>query len=197
MQTYLDDAPISTPDGTLGAALDAARAASHDRLVIEVLADGLPVPPEHLDDPPSNTPYAQELRFRSAPAGPLIAESLLQAAEALESTRGDHIDAAEQIQAGEIEAAMGQLGEILAVWQRLQALVELVIRVPGVSQDAAGGVERASVALSSSLTELRDALTGRDWSTASDVLIEDLPALIDQWGGALRAAAQIAAGGHP
>lgn len=194
MRTYIDDRLLESSGTTLGESLSAVRAEVEGRLVVEVEADGVPVPPEHLDEPPTTSPYAQELRIRTAPPGPLVAEALMQVAEAIEETRGEHEAVAELIQGGEVEQGLDRLRALLAVWQRTQELIDLSLQTPGVNLNESQRLGESAEELVDRLNELKRSLGVRDWSSASDVLLYDMPEMIGRWGVMLRESARDLAG---
>lgn len=52
MHIYLDDTPLTETANTLADAIAAARdrAASNERVIVDIAVDGTPLGPEHLDD---------------------------------------------------------------------------------------------------------------------------------------------------
>ena len=192
MKTFLDDVPVADAGQSLATALDAIRPHCEDRLIIEVLADGSPVPDADLDNPPATEPYAQELRLKTARASAIIGESLLQAADAIDAVNARQEVAAEHLGAGNIEDAMHELRGALDMWGQIRSLIALVLDLPGSPIDAEG-MHGAIAELSGILTQLRDALSTQDWPSVSDIVVYDLPPLGEQWREQLRAVARVAA----
>ncbi|MEM9084215.1 MAG: hypothetical protein AAGB34_11510, partial [Planctomycetota bacterium] len=160
-----------------------------DRLVVEILADGSPVPPEHLDAPPADDPYASEMQLRTAAAGPLVAESLMQACEAIDSIAPRHAEAAQLLQSGNVDDAMKQLAALMSTWQQAQTVIDLAAAAPGVSLSSVPELDKAATEVVGRLNDMKEALDRRDFSDLADILIEDMPEMVDLWTGALRKAA--------
>ena len=186
MLIFIDNQPLATPAPltTLGAALAAVRERAGDRLVVEVEADGSPVPGEDLSQPPSTSPYAGVLRFKTADATTLLRDSLMYASGAVRDLRPRQIAAAELIQASHTSEAMAALTEVLSCWEQAKQVIQLAgslgVAVPAGLGDAE--ITRAVTELGRSLEEIRRSLRDQDWSSLSDVLAYDMPGLSDRWG---------------
>jgi hypothetical protein len=186
MQTFIDGQPLnsSTPVTTLGAALAAVRERSGDRLVIEVEADGVSVPGEHLSQPPSTSPYASVLRFKTADAATLLRDSLMYASTAVRELRPRQIAAAEMIQSSKTSDAMVALTDVLTCWEQAKQVLQLAGTL-GVTAPAGLGDTEISGAvgeLTRTLEEIKRSLREQDWSSLSDTLAYDMPGLSDRWG---------------
>lgn len=190
MKVYLDGRPIDGAGSTLASALDAVATSLDGRLVIEAEADGSPVPPEHLSQPPGTDPYAQRLDLKSENAGALVRFSLLEAADALEAAREDHAAAAKSIDVGDTGAAMSALGPILEVWSAAARTIDLArqieqIDLPGRVADGRS-LDDVADALNRMLVEIKRCLADQDLVRLADVLAYDMTEAVDDWAAMLR-----------
>lgn len=186
MQTFIDGQPLTsaTPIATLGAALAAVRERAGDRLVIEVEADGVSVPGEHLSQPPATTPYASVLKFKTADAATLLRDSLMYASSSVRELRPRQIAAAEMIQSSKTADAMTALTDVLSCWEQAKQVLQLAGTL-GVTVPAGLGDKEVTAAvaeLGRTLEEVKRCLRDQDWSSLSDTLAYDMPALSDRWG---------------
>jgi hypothetical protein len=203
MRVVLDGTPLtdhaSTAAATFAEALGAGATAAQagGRIIIEVKADGQPVPPEHLSDPASVTATYAELVLRSADPRALVRESLSDASDALGQLAPLHAAVADALATGDTRRAMDQLREVLSTWQAVQDLLEHArallsldlthIRVPDrpdLTFDA-----KAAQFVATSRT-IRDAVQSQDWSALSDAVAYDLDAAAGDWAALIRALAK-------
>lgn len=193
MQVYVDGEPLAGAGSTLGSALSAVRAGLGGRLVIEAMADGSPVPPEHFDAPPEREPYAGRLDIRTEDAGALVRFSLLEAAEALERVRASHERAAELLQTGDTPGCMTELGPIFEVWGAAAQTLSIArqldqIVLPSRTSDGRA-LEGVADELNGKLVEVKRCLAEEDLAGLADVLAYDMTAAADDWVSILRALA--------
>lgn len=182
MRVYLDGALLDHAGDSLASALDAVRTSAGHRLVIDLLADGRPVPAEHLDTPPATTPYAHELRATTADPRLLAYEALHEVADLLRVGNTSATQAAELIQSGKTEQAMSSLTQALTPWEATNQTVNLCLQLPVVGEATKRlGVDQAAIELARRLSEIKSALERSDWPTLSDVLAYDMPELTKQW----------------
>lgn len=186
MQTFIDGQLLTTtaPISTLGAALAAVRERAGDRLVIEVEADGVSVPGEHLSQPPATSPYAAVLKFKTADAATLLRDSLMYASTSVRELRPRQIAAAEMIQSSKTADAMVALTDVLACWEQAKQVLQLAGTL-GVTAPSGLGDREVSAAvgeLGRNLEEIKRCLRDQDWSALSDALAYDMPTLSDRWG---------------
>ena len=178
MQVYLDGTPLTVAGPTLAEAIDAALAHAGDRMVVEALADGEPVPPEHLDSPPDTSPYARELRFRSADRGAIARVALYEAADTLDQVRSIQADAADKVRAGHVDIALRTLAGALEGWSQVRSAIELMstadLPLAGAGKGSDTPLDEQLRGLASALTELRRTIADSDWSALGDVLSYDL-----------------------
>lgn len=193
MKVYVDGEPLTGAGTTLAAALESVRAGLGGRLVIEALADGQAVPPEHFDDPPGADPYAARLDIRTEDAGALVRFSFLEAADALERSRPDQMKAAEMIQTGDTVGCMAQLGPVLETWSAAAQTLAIARQLDEIglpAQTPAGrSIDDATTSLNAMLVEVKRCLAGDDPSGLADVLAYDMTAATDDWVEMLRALA--------
>lgn len=196
MQLFLDGAPLDPPaEPTLAAALDAAQRRAGGRLVVQALADGIPVPAEELADPPDITPYADRLDLTTAEPAELAADSLDTAAETLERSIEQHTTTAHALQDGDVDGAFAHLTTLLTAWQQAIRAVELSGQIPGLDLEElwrSGQVEAGAATLRERLRELAQAVQSHDWPGVADTIELDLVPAARQWGRALRDGAQLA-----
>ena len=191
MKTYLDGTLVEEAGDSLEQALEVVRGRLSDRLVVEALADGVPVPDSDLDEPPADGEYAQELRFTTARTGAVVAESLRQASEAIEAADERRQEAADRLAEGDVEGAMDSLCDVLRVWASVRSVAEIAVNMPEGGLDAKT-VQPAAVELGKVLDALRTAIVEQDWPTAGDIVGLDLPELAARWRTLFDEAAHVA-----
>jgi hypothetical protein len=185
MKVYLDGTPLTDPGETLGQVLDAARGSAGERLIVEVLADGTPVPAEHIRTPPPDAPYASEMHLTTADPGMMLRFTMQEVADALDRSAAAHEQTAELLQQGDTVNAMQHMGALLEVWGQLTHTVNIVRELTEGS-DIAPDAEVAQ--LNTHLQQLKEALTSEDLSGLADVLAYDMPPLAQAWATRLRTA---------
>jgi len=189
MKVYVDGVQLAEPGETLGAALESARAQAGDRLIVEVTADGRPVPADHLDAPPGDAPYASEVHLTTADGAAMARYTMDEMATTLRASGPRHAEAAERLQQGDTVAAMELMGGLLDTWRQVAQTVGLVRQLDaetGASIASDEAIER----LNGQLGALRQALMSEDWSGLADVLAYDMPGLVEEWSGLLSHGAQ-------
>ena len=198
MQVYLDGTPLPVEGDTLAVAIDAALAKAGDRMVVEALADGQPVPLEHFDSPPETSPYATELRFRSADREAITRVALHEAADTLDQVRAIQADAADQVRAGNVDQALRTLAGALEGWAQVRSAIELMSQsdLPLAKSREGGGesLDTQLQGLAAALTELRRTIADADWSALGDVLAYDLQDRAAKSGELLRRVAEMKTG---
>lgn len=199
MRVLLDGNEIPSREPTLAAAIDAGRAAAETagRAIIEVSVDGQPVMGDALDRPPTEPIAGAEVRLTSTDPVSLVRSTLLDAADALESTRPQHGTIAEGLQAGEAGEALQQLSATLQVWQAAQDVLTrgfvLLGRDPGAlpvpEGSGADSVNQMVELLASELREIKRALGDQDLAAVADVVGYELEPMAEHWVSLLRDAA--------
>lgn len=194
MQVLLDGQPIRVDDPTLAGAMNAARSAaeSRGRVVVEIKADGQPLPSSALENPAGAGPYAS-VQFISADPLSLVSGSLSDGAEALQAVKAVHQAAAASVQAGDTTSGLAQLQEALRTWGAVRDLVEQTARLLGldlatlVIPGAHGEItfDHAVTLMVTRLKEVQGAVQREDWAALSDIVGYDLDALADVWIGLL------------
>lgn len=198
MQVYLDGEQILSGRGTLRDIVESAITRAHDRgrVIIEVEADGSPVPGELLADPPDEPLEAGEIRFTSAEPRLMVRETLLQAVDALDHVERWQREAGGQISAGRLAEARESLEPALTTWRHVMLAIERSGTLLGIDVEsvaaASGGrtVAEAVSELSDHLRELRRALEDQDVSMIADLLEDELNEQAHRWRNMLRALAE-------
>lgn len=194
MKVFLDEQQIEVERESLRAAMSAAIGIANGagRVVIEVYADGEPLP-SHLLDEPSDDPLSYgELRFTSAIPSVMVQQILLDAADALDRVREDQDSASAQIQAGQLADARRSLEQVVALWQ----LVVLAVQRGGalldrdltaiMAGDPPTPIKDRIGALRTDLEGLASALGDEDWSALSDNLEDEMGSRVEEWQAALK-----------
>lgn len=199
MRVLLDGNEIQAREPTLAAALDAGRLAAEaaGRAIIEVVVNGEPVPGDQLDQPSADSIDGSEVTLTSTDPVALVTTTLLDAAEALESTREQHATIAEGLQAGEAGEALTELAATLQVWQAAQDVLTrgmmLLGRDPaGLSVPSGAGavsVQQMVEKLAEQLREIKRALGDQDLAAVADVVGYELEPMVEHWVALLRTAA--------
>lgn len=195
MKALLDGNPIDLDRPTLAACISAGakRAESLGRIIIEVKADGASVLGDQLANPSDVPGVHTEVLMISADPRTLVRVSLHDAIEALTTLKPLHSAVADALTAGNIQAAMDQLREVLGTWQAVQELIEhsrVILRVDlskvAMTDGNAGFDEQAQkfVVVSKSIQQ---AVQNQDWSALSDIVAYDLDAAADGWSMLLNA----------
>jgi hypothetical protein len=182
MRVYLDDRLLEGAGSTLGAALATARAGASGRLIVDVLADGRPVPPEHLEAPPPTSPYAGELRLATADPRGLASRALRDASGELTRSAPAYARAGELVQAGKMQQALETLKDSLPAWEIVQQTASACLSIDGLlGEERRRRVETSLEALAKHLRQIKESLNAGDWSTLADALLYDSGALIGNW----------------
>ncbi len=186
MQIWVDTEQLDAAD-TIEQALDAARmhAEKTGRLIVEINADGLPMPDEMLDNPPTDSSGITELKFITVDPIAFMIQTLCDTRESLESTKAEQVVTAGQIQSANLAEAIASLGSVLEGWQavrdvvdQLSALAEIDLNT--IDIDGTSGNECIN-GLTTALGEVREALSTEDWSTLGDLLEYDLDQQASNW----------------
>jgi len=186
MQIWLDAETLNATD-SIETALDAARerAEQTGRLIVEIHADGSPIPDALLDDPPAEACGIQELRFITVDPVEFMVQTLGDTRASLDSTKAEQTITAGLIQSGKLSEAIGSLGSILEGWQAARDVVDQLSELAGIELgsldiDGTSGNECIN-GLSHTLGEIRNAVTGEDWSSLGDLLEYELDQQASNW----------------
>ncbi|MGP1345445.1 MAG: hypothetical protein ACTS3F_02085 [Phycisphaerales bacterium] len=177
---------LNAESATLVAALAAAREFAGERMIVEVLADGLPVPAADLENPPEDAPYADEISFLTADRAQLMREALDEVDSALLAIGSQQEAVAAKLQTGHTADAMQDLSVVLRTWDGVQQMAATLAHteiVAGSLEEEAAAVElsEVSAALLKTLHLVRESVLGEDWSTLADILSFDLSDLAARW----------------
>lgn len=182
---------LSGDDATLVAALAAARAHAGERFIIEVFADGIPIPAQDLESPPDFAPYAEEISFRTVDRSTIIHEALESVDAALASIAAQHDAVAASLQTGRTAEAMNELSVVLGTWDSVQQLAATLAGLEAASaqsperEGAAVELGHASDALLQIMYSVKEAVLSEDWSALADILSFDLTELASRWQASL------------
>lgn len=196
MRITLDDQPCSVEARSVGEAIAAAAdlAESNGRLVVEVYVDGEKLNDQALGEEQRMASNADEVRLVSVEPTQMVRQTLLDAAELLESIDQTQRTAAERLQEADEATGFEMLGEALEMWiivQRatLQSAQLLSLDLDAVRTDEMTmleGIER----LNGHLVQLRSALQSRDSVSVSDTLLYEMPAVVEAWEALLKRTAE-------
>jgi hypothetical protein len=199
MKATLDGQPLTIDRPSLAAALQAAAASARERgrIIVEVLLDGQPVHGEALGQPSDEAIDAEHLEMTSTDPTSLVRVTLFDAADAMDNARDEHAACAEMIHRGDIQAAMGSLGQLLSTWQAVREAIAhggAAMGHPLADYAGDGKLDARTAALSKQLDDLKRAVGNDDLSTVADLLEDDLRTEAGLWADTLR---QIAEGMKP
>ncbi|MFG0304636.1 MAG: hypothetical protein ACF8Q5_00325 [Phycisphaerales bacterium JB040] len=199
MNILYDGTPLHAEKPGVAGALEAARlrAASDDRLLTRVLADGEPLSDELLDRPPATDAEIRTLEVFSERTSDVLVESLRGASEALSGVKSDQTTAAEHLQAGEIHEALPALARVLETWMMVRTIVGQAGELGGLDlntlQITTGEGQSTGAEMITGLAErlqaVRQAMSGEDWGGLSDELAYELSDQADAWSGMVGAMA--------
>ncbi|GIK19455.1 MAG: hypothetical protein DYG93_10415 [Leptolyngbya sp. PLA2] len=191
MRVIFDEAELLSDAATLEQGLRAgtARAEELGRLIVEVIADGEPVPGELLDNPASHTGSFTELRMTSAEPAVFLRVTLMEAADALEQAGAEQLLAADHIDQGRSPEAYQALGVALGVWDAVRDLVQRVSHLLGFDLTEASvvvkgeeiRVDESVASLSRQLEEVRRCVAADDLSGLADALRYELSEEAGRW----------------
>ncbi len=196
MKIILDDTPIADPPSkatTLAEAIAAAaeRAATLDRVIVDIFADGRAVSSEELDDEASMAHTCDEVRLTTAEPRSFVRVTMCDAADALDGARECQQRAAELIEAGSTTEGYEALEGSLALWQSARQSLDQGAQLIGLDLSTLPFehpdiLPEAIAKLSAALEEVRRCVGAQDWAALSDVLLYDLDDLVGEWQKLLR-----------
>ena len=186
MPHLLDETPLDTPAGTLRELLAAARERlGQERIVVEVRDDGRVLPVEEIDERMLRPLGGASLELVSADPRTLAVSALDGALDELGALGGVQAEAADKLQADRPGAAFSLLGDALASWLRVSAVVTQCCELTGVelaSLDAGGRTgEQAAKELATRLREVRTQIEAQDTISLADSLGYVWPEVVDRW----------------
>lgn len=190
MRVFLDNAPLESDvaSGTLADALEAVQVEAGTRLIVEVNADGTPVPADHLSNPPATSPYCDELTCVSADRAAIVRVSFGEAADLLGSMSEQYGSIVELIQVGKTQDGLHALSEIFMVWQSIEQTLQNGRRIDGISFESStsdgsieGMLDGTVAELAAVLREIKDAVVSGDFTTVADIVEHDLGQLSTDW----------------
>lgn len=191
MLVILDGTILNNTLTSLTEGLQAGIAAAEQKgtLIIEVKADGVAVSNDVLSGEKEHAGQVGRLEMVSVRPRDLMAQTLRNAAGALDEVEPKRELAAEKIAQGELQEAMNELQVVLSAWQTVQSITEKggqllgedLTQVPLKGIDAKTPVADCIGALRHVLGELNNALAEQDWSRLGDIVAYDLEALARDW----------------
>jgi len=193
MRILLDGRVLEGAASTLREAIELARRSAGDRFLIQMVADGVPVSAEDLDDPPARSPYAQVLEITTANPEDLVRTVLFEAADMLEQVKPMHADVAQRVQRGELSSAMEGVAQVFQAWGDLRQAIDLAMKLGPCSAASAEDLNSMLTDLARRLTDLKQAISTKDWVGLGDVLAYDMDHSADRFRSWLLAAAGQAA----
>ncbi|PCI09728.1 hypothetical protein COB72_05715, partial [bacterium] len=149
-----------------------------------------------LDEPPTDDAGINELRLTTTDYNAFLIETIETAKDALVSTQGDQIEAADQIRTGELEPAIESLKSVLEGWHAVRDVVGQSAALAGIDidtleiTDAKGTTITGAQcvdALSKALAEVRNCLGKSDWASLGDAIEYDLEDQANTWTALLNA----------
>lgn len=184
----LDGISLAEQALTLSEAMDLARQRASGRLIVEILADGLPVPPADIDHPPDRRPYCGLLEMFSTDRRAVIDETIAALDAAFEELTREQESVSRLLRRGELTSALGSIGEVLARWESVRGAIVLLCRA------GAAGPELESLMseLARRLREVRDAVVSEDWAQLADLMQHELQSVAES----IRFKAGASAGGR-
>ncbi|MFG0328539.1 MAG: hypothetical protein ACF8PN_01460 [Phycisphaerales bacterium] len=191
MQVFLDDRPLETDATTLTDALESARGAaeSEGRLIVDVLLDNEPLDESQIVEAAEYDLGAAELKCYSVEPYSFVRQTFDQVVAALDQISALQRDTAEKIQAGDLKAAMEQLGATIELWDHAQMGVQGGAALVGLDLDAVrtddGSITEAIQELADRLRDIRSAVESGDWVALSDCLGYEMGPVSEQWRGML------------
>jgi hypothetical protein len=205
MHVLIDDKPVAVERATLSAAFDAARAHADERrrVVVGAWIDGEAVDDDRLESPGDEPLVGAEIRFVTANPFALVRETMLDVAENLHTARQEQGAAAQLIQLGRMDDALGHLGTALKTWDMVRrvvlhgaGLLGLPLDTLKVGIDVEGRTSEVAVGacvdrLSLSLQELKRAMVDKDWAGLADSLGHEMQHEADRWRSLLVGLADI------
>ncbi|MCX5688483.1 MAG: hypothetical protein NTV94_01600 [Planctomycetota bacterium] len=207
MRVDLDGHLLELPRPTLADALRVGITEADRRgvVIVTVLADGKPLQGPELEQPSEEPSPYQTISFLAATPASLVERSLRDAASAVQEIGTLQPRVVELINAGQTQQGLEELQSIFATWSAVRDVVErggrllrqdfLAIDLPGI--DAKTPVQACMNGLSSSLVQIKLALSNQDWSLLSDVVGYELDGLARDWNMVLGALADQVARSSP
>lgn len=193
LRVMLDGECVAESSPNLAEALQAAstRAQERGRLILEVLADGQPLPGSSLDEPLSHPQPISELSLTSADPSAFALNILHEAAEAIDQAKDSQSVAADLLEQGDATQAFEKLSTGLQLWDMIHQVVERTLAIaPPTRAEDRESVDQHVVQLRDRLNDLRDSVNTQDWAALSDLIRYDMAELAQAWAVMLRTWAQ-------
>ncbi len=197
MELLLDGERLSLAAGTetlaqaLRLGIETAR--SRGLMVVEATADGQP-----LDESVMERGTAATLSLRTAHPGKLARETLLQAAETMETVRAHQQKCGEALGKGDESGGIDHLRVALEGWQMVRDVIDQTRALVGkdwkdvvvFGTHGEATVDHAIEQLAIALKAIKATSEAQDWSGLSDIVMYDMDALAEVFVSLLRALAE-------
>jgi hypothetical protein len=189
MRILLDEHVCDVQADTVADAIAAASALAQERgrLVVEVMVDGRQWTREDFDamEAGEASPRADEVHLTSAEPRELVIGVFTDARQAIADATALQSEAAEMLQAGELQPGLKTLNEAITIWQSVQQAVADAARMVALdlgANTAQGATASAAFSrLGTLLRTLCDQLETTDVSGLADTLLYDMPEVAEQW----------------
>ncbi len=189
MRVILDGQCVVEQADSLKDALEAAsdRADELGRLILEVNADGEPLPPQSLETPEEHSGAIDELALVSADPQAFALNILHESADAVDQTLKLQVDAADKMEQGEPKDAFEALSAGLSMWDMVQQAIARTREIaPPADAQVAARVDDHITQLRDQLLAVRNSIESQDWASLCDTLRFDLAELGASWSSLLR-----------
>lgn len=189
MRVTLDGQCVVEQADSLRDALGVAgdRAQELGRLILEVHADGQPLPPQSLETPEAHADPISELALVSADPYAFGLNILHESAEAVDLALTRQIETADQMEQGEPKDAFESLAAGLAIWDMVQQAVGRTREIaPPANEELAAKIDDHISRLRDELLAVRSSIECEDWAGLGDTLRFDLAELGTSWSSLLR-----------
>lgn len=189
MRVMLDGQCVVEQADSLRDALAAAsnRAEELGRLILEVNADGEPLPPQSLEAPEDHSGSIGELALVSADPQAFALNILHESADAVDQTLKLQVDAANKMEQGEPQDSFEALSAGLSMWDMVQQAIARTREIaPPAEAQLAARVDDHITQLRDQLLSVRGSIESQDWAALGDTLRFDLADLGTSWSSLLR-----------
>jgi len=187
MDVRVNDEPFAPSAAvTIDDLVTAIQGDDGDRLIVAIRLDGREVPRDELAEVlamSTASPGRLEIEVESAKG--LAAQTLGEAAKALEGTRQRYARIAELLACDKTDDAMALMNECFAVWNTAEQSLRQSAQAARIDLTAAGGLAEPPAAMVDRFTKLlkqiQQYLAARDFVAVADLIEYDLADITDDW----------------